>query len=69
MKPFPMIDATVEVLIKKIRAKEFTPDPPIVFYRDSGHWGLKDGLHRLSAIYHSGETVQVRIKFEDHKNE
>jgi len=65
VKPFPAIDETTEMLIEKIKRGEFTPGPPIVFKYVSSHLMLKDGHHRISAICHSGETVQIQIKIEN----
>jgi len=61
------LDATTSMLIDKINGGEFTPNPPIIYSWCSGHLLLVDGHHRLSAIYHSGVTVQIEIRFEDYK--
>ena len=64
-KPFPAIDSTTVMLIEKIKRGEFTPDPPLIFRYVSSHLLLVDGHHRVSAICHSEETVQIQLKIEN----
>lgn len=59
-----------EGLVEKIQRGEFSPLPPLTF--QSGTTILLDGHHRLAAIFHSGQTVQIGIKFktyEEHAKE
>lgn len=53
---------TTEELVKKIERGHFLPDPPLIF--QYGTTILLDGHHRLAAIFHSGRTVQIGIKFK-----
>ncbi len=55
--------STTEMLIEKIKRGEFLPEPPLIYSFGNRSTQLVDGHHRMAAIFHSGQTVQIGIKF------
>ena len=59
----PEDDGLVDFLCWKLLKRTFLPDPPIILQGSANGVTVVDGIHRLSAITHSGLPEDVFVEW------